>query len=86
MGAKKAVSKAPKSKSVGGNGGTVDTKHRSNAAMRRAISFSRITLLTNIVYFVWRASAIARCMFAVGPAQVALYVGLLIVEWTFAGE
>ena len=67
-------------------GGAVDPKQQSNDALRRAIRFSGLTLLTNLIYFGWRATAIGRSFFTSNPGQTALYVALFVVEWTFAGK
>jgi len=63
---------------------SADPQQSRDEGLRKAIGFSKIMLLINLIYFGWRATHIAKSIFAVNALQVAAFVAFLIIEWTYA--
>lgn len=65
-----------------------DTKaeERRNAALKRAINYAKIPLLTNLVYFGWRWVDVLSNVRGSSGSEIAAWIAFLLVEGTFAGE
>jgi len=50
---------------------SADPQQSRDEGLRKAIGFSKIMLLINLIYFGWRATHIAKSIFAVNALQVA---------------
>lgn len=66
--------------------GSVNREQRRNDALKRAIGFSKVPLLTGLIYFAWRGANILQCWGTASSSQLLMYIGFFVVEWTFAGK
>lgn len=65
---------------------SVSREQRRNDALRRAIAFGKIPLLTGLIYFAWRGVSIVQTLGTASGSQLALYITFFVVEWTFASK
>ena len=64
---------------------TAEDEKTRNVALKRAIGFSKVPLLTNLIYFAWRWVSVFKCAPNSSGAEIAAYIAFLVVEWIFAG-
>lgn len=65
---------------------TPEDERKRNAALKRAIAFTKVPLLANTIYFTWRWISIARSIPYASHAKLAAYISFLLVEWIFGGK
>ncbi|CAK3941915.1 glycosyl transferas [Lecanosticta acicola] len=63
---------------------TEEEQQQRNVALKKAIGFAQVPLLTNLVYFAWRWFSVLKCIPSSGGSEIVAFVGFLLVEWIFA--
>jgi hypothetical protein len=62
------------------------SEDRRNSALAKAISFAKVPLLINILYFGWRWLDVFSSLRSSSTVEGIAWIAFLLVEGTFAGK